>query len=82
VLDRPSPTLWAVAHGDPPPADNREEEHLVNNVQYALATGQVQLYRSFFRERIGNMWLTALIRLKGEFALRGLGYGQGSEVDA
>jgi hypothetical protein len=53
IKGKPSPTLWAVAHGEPAPPENRDEEQLVNHVQYALAQDCVDEFARFFAKRIG-----------------------------
>lgn len=60
IKGKPSPTLWAVAHDLPAPPENREEEQLVNHVQYALAQDCVAEFSAFFAKRIGRDWRQVL----------------------
>lgn len=60
LYGQPSPTLWAVAHDLPPPPENRDEEHLVNHAQFALAQGRLDELSSFFQWQIGPRWRAVL----------------------
>jgi hypothetical protein len=60
---KPSPTLWAVAHNLPAPPENRDEEQLVNHVQYALAQDCVAEFALFFARRIGRDYRQVLSAL-------------------
>ena len=56
IHGKPSPTLWAVAHDLPPPPENRDEEQLVNHVQFALAQDRADEFSRFFANEIGPDW--------------------------
>lgn len=59
----PSPTLEAVANGWPPPPINRSEEYLVNTVQWALATGNLEYRAEYLRQIVGEDWIQVLADL-------------------
>jgi hypothetical protein len=63
IKGKPSPTLWAVAHDLPAPPENRDEEQLVNHVQYALAQDCVAEFAPFFAKRIGRDYRQVLSAL-------------------